>query len=183
MAEAKNAARRAEPRHRHVAPDQTYAPPSLVVLERPSRIEVIRARAKVVLMGSVLFVLLAGAVFARAEMASMQNALQRLQGSVETTSSQNASLSDSLAKLSSAKRIVSYAESKLGMVPSQSSKVVTGSNVGAAVTPASVPPAPGTAPYPPGSQVAPTTTTTSPPATTTTTVTTVPSSPGAGTSG
>ncbi|MGC8465735.1 MAG: hypothetical protein ACP5O0_07370 [Acidimicrobiales bacterium] len=127
--------------------------PDLRVLPSPTRD---RSRWRRLIAFALFIVVLSslGAiVVARAEMAATESTLQRLDSAIVAAQARQASLQAIVASLTAPSRIVSYAEGQLHMVPASGARFVNGPDLSQSQGVASVPAAPGGAPYPAGSQV------------------------------
>lgn len=132
-----------------------YSPPELVVLDRPKRLAGLRSRLAPVVLAVAVFGALTAVIVGRAEMAAMNNRLQAVNQQIANATLRQSDLALSLSNLSSPQRIVTYAETRLHMVPAPSQSVVNGASVSGASSAASVPQPSMSAPYPAGSQVPP----------------------------
>lgn len=133
-----------------------YNPPELVVLDRPRRLSGLRSKIVPVVLAGVVFGALTAVIVGRAEMAAMNIRLQAVNQQIANATLRQSDLALSLSNLSSPRRIVSYAETQLHMVPAGSQKIITGPSISSTTIAASVPQASISAPYPAGSQVPPT---------------------------
>ncbi|MDA8080745.1 MAG: hypothetical protein M0Z96_03910 [Actinomycetota bacterium] len=97
-----------------------FAQPQLRVVERPRRLVGFRISNKMFLLYVIGFFALFAAVVMRAEMAATQLRLNALNSQLSSMETQHLRLEIQLSSLESPSRIVSYAETRLGMVyPSQ----------------------------------------------------------------
>lgn len=103
-----------------VRPKELPGKPELRVVQRPKRITGFRISNKVMLAYLVGFLALFAAIVMRAEMAATQLNLNRLNSQLTSLQTQHQRLEVELSSLEAPNRIVSYAETHLGMVyPSQ----------------------------------------------------------------
>ncbi|TAN30396.1 MAG: hypothetical protein EPN30_00980 [Actinomycetota bacterium] len=97
-----------------------YERPQLIVVERPRKLAGFRISNKMFLAYLIGFLALFAAVVMRAEMAATQLKLNALNSQLASIETQHQRLEVQLSALESPDRIVSYAESHLGMIyPSQ----------------------------------------------------------------
>lgn len=145
---------------------ETKPTPELLLLTKPRRIDVLRRRVVPVTISLLVISALGVAAIARAEMAKMEIAVQMLQTKITAAESSHTSLVLKEAQLSAPSRIVTFAESRLGMSHATSEQIVAGGSVAGSTKETLVTPADG-APYAAGSQYAPPTTMTTSVASTT----------------
>lgn len=120
MAKAHSESRGSNAVAKAIRPKELPRKPELRVVQRPKRIAGFRISNKVMLAYLIGFLALFAAIVMRAEMAATQLKLNSLNAQLTSLQTQRQRLEVDLSSLEAPSRIVSYAETRLGMVyPSQ----------------------------------------------------------------